>query len=88
MNSTKVTKDKPASCYNRPESDKDKPGRVTDKPGSVTDRPFSYAGVPLEADSMTLYFYKVGCKSRGVGDKNKQQKNVKFLDRLQLTDRT
>ena len=24
-----------------------------------------YAGVPLEADPTTLYYYKVGCKSRG-----------------------
>ena len=41
MSSTKVAKDKPASCYDRPASDNDNPGRVTDYPGSVSDRPLS-----------------------------------------------
>ena len=31
------------------------------------------AGVPLEADPMTLYYLKVDCKSQGVGDKNPQK---------------
>ena len=30
----------------------------------------NYGAVPLEADPTTLYIYKVGCKSRRVGDKN------------------
>ena len=32
MSSTYFTKDRPASCYDRPASDNDKSGRVTDKP--------------------------------------------------------
>ena len=46
-----------------------------------------YAGVPLDPDPMTLYYYKIGCKSLGVGDKN-PQKGGKFMGRLQLPDRT
>ena len=41
MSSTKVTKDKLVSCYDKPATNKDKPGRFTDKPGSVTNRPLS-----------------------------------------------
>ena len=34
---------------------------------------------PLEADPTTLYYYKVGCKSRGgVGDKNPQKRREIF----------
>ena len=40
---------------------------------------FNNAGVPLEADPMTLYYYyKVGCKSWGVGDKNPQKRREIF----------
>ena len=33
---------------------------------------------PLQADPTTLYYYKVGCKSRGVGDKNPQKRQKIF----------
>ena len=35
---------------------------------------FCNAVFPLEADPTTLYYYKVGCKTRGVGDKNTQKR--------------
>ena len=40
--------------------------------------PSSNAGVPLEADPTTLYCYKVGCKTQGVGDKNPQKRREIF----------
>ena len=43
------------------------------------------AGVPLEANPTTLYYYKAGCKSQG---QKSTKKGGKFLGRLQLPDRT
>ena len=46
-----------------------------------------YAVFPQEADPVTLYYYKVGSKSRGLWDKN-PEKSGKFLGPLQIPDRT
>ena len=58
--------------------------RRTGRRNKLFTRTLSYrqgvnAGVPLEADPTTLYYYKVGCKSRGVRDKNPQKKTGNFF---------
>ena len=41
-------------------------------------KPRSNAVFPLDANPTTLYYYKVSCKSRGVGDKNPQKRREIF----------